>query len=156
MRSYIMHDPMHIFFKIPRPVHRPLESPFPLLPPLLVPYNQLHECYLTNFFRYRVPAGPPPSAPKTNDPQGTLSLMSREDHDILTHRPAYLNSLKHTSALCDRCMTSIVGEWFRCAYCARDLCDSCQEVDTHNDTHVFIVFKSIVCISQTLCWKSIC
>ncbi|KAF8906206.1 hypothetical protein CPB84DRAFT_1770225 [Gymnopilus junonius] len=108
-RSYIIHDPMHVFFKLPRPVHQPLESPFPMLPPL-----------------YKVPAGPPPTAPKTTDPK------------------AYLASLVHSSAICDRCIKRIEGEWFRCAYCAVDLCDSCQEVDTHDDTHVFIVFKSIV------------
>lgn len=59
--------------------------------------------------------------------------------------PDYLKSLVHSSAVCDRCMTCIQGEWFRCAYCAKDLCDVCEEVDTHNDSHVFLVFKSIVC-----------
>src|SRR6266481_4183913 len=34
-RSYVLHDPMHIFFKLPRPVQRPLESPTPFLPDLL-------------------------------------------------------------------------------------------------------------------------
>ncbi|KAF8967728.1 hypothetical protein BDZ97DRAFT_1802982 [Flammula alnicola] len=56
VRSYLVHDPMHIFFKLPRPVHRALESPFPMLPPL-----------------YKFPAGPAPNAPKTNDPRGLLS-----------------------------------------------------------------------------------
>jgi hypothetical protein len=50
----------------------------------------------------------------------------------------------NSSAICDRCMTPIEGEWFRCAYCACDLCDACEEVDTHDDTHVFMVFKSLV------------
>lgn len=50
----------------------------------------------------------------------------------------------HKSAVCDRCMTHIVGEWFRCVYCAKDLCDACEAVDTHNDTHFFMVFKSMV------------
>ncbi|KDR80641.1 hypothetical protein GALMADRAFT_240994 [Galerina marginata CBS 339.88] len=108
-RSYLIHDPMHIFFKLPRPVYQQLESPFPMLPPL-----------------YKIPAGPAPTAPKTNDPK------------------AYLGSLVHSSAICDRCMTCIEGEWFRCAYCAVDLCDACEEVDTHDDTHVFLVFKSLV------------
>jgi len=56
----------------------------------------------------------------------------------------YLTSVVHSSAFCDLCMTPIQGEWFRCAYCTRDLCDACEEVDTHDDTHVFIVFKSLV------------
>ncbi|KAH9479475.1 ZZ-type zinc finger-containing protein P35G2.11c [Psilocybe cubensis] len=108
-RSYIIHDPMHIFFKLPRPVLRPIQSAFPMLPPL-----------------YKMPAGPPPNIPKTNDPR------------------AYLASLVHPSAICDRCMTCIEGEWFRCAYCARDLCDNCEGVDTHDDTHVFLVLKAPV------------
>lgn len=61
---------------------------------------------------------------------------------------AYLASLVHPSAICDRCMTCIEGEWFRCAYCARDLCDSCEGVDTHDDTHVFLVLKAPVSICR--------
>ncbi|KAF9054481.1 hypothetical protein BJ165DRAFT_1382128 [Panaeolus papilionaceus] len=107
VRSYRIHDPFHIFFKVPRPVDRPIESHFPLLPPL-----------------YKVPVGPLAGAPVSNDPKG------------------YLRHLIHSSAVCDRCMTCIQGEWFRCCYCARDLCEDCQEVDTHNDKHIFLVFKS--------------
>jgi len=107
-QSYNMHDPMHVFFKLPRPVQRPMEFSFPLLPLL-----------------YKIPVGPS-SGTMTTDPK------------------AYLSSLVHSSALCDRCMTPIQGEWFRCGYCARDLCDACEDVDTHDDTHVFLVFKSQV------------
>lgn len=53
----------------------------------------------------------------------------------------------HQAAVCDRCMTRIQGEWFRCAYCAKDLCDACEAVDTHDNTHAFIVFKSMVRLS---------
>ncbi|KZT59440.1 hypothetical protein CALCODRAFT_450060 [Calocera cornea HHB12733] len=31
-RSYDLHDPMHAFFKIPRPLDRAINSPFPILP----------------------------------------------------------------------------------------------------------------------------
>ncbi|KAJ7509854.1 hypothetical protein B0H11DRAFT_1961269 [Mycena galericulata] len=103
--SYSVHDPTHIFFKFPRPVQRPLVSPFAFLPRL-----------------YKTPAGPPPGI----DPC------------------AYLSSLEHTAALCDRCMSSIQGVWFRCAYCGVDFCDACEAVDTHNDSHIFMVFKSPV------------
>ena len=41
-------------------------------------------------------------------------------------------------------MLHIVGEWFHCAYCPKDLCDSCAEVDTHDNTHLFVVFKADV------------
>ena len=33
-KSYVVHDPTHIFFKLPRPVDRPVESAEPILPPL--------------------------------------------------------------------------------------------------------------------------
>ncbi|KAI0738590.1 hypothetical protein C8Q80DRAFT_1222448 [Daedaleopsis nitida] len=56
----------------------------------------------------------------------------------------YLRTLTHNFAVCDRCMQHISGEWFHCAYCPKDLCDSCAEVDTHDNTHLFVVFKSEV------------
>ncbi|KAF9006028.1 hypothetical protein BDQ17DRAFT_1277613 [Cyathus striatus] len=105
MRSYIVHDPSHVFFKLPRPVQRPIASQAPFLPPL-----------------YKLPAGPSSAHPV--DPK------------------SYLKSLVHSAAICDRCMTPIEGAWFRCAYCPRDLCECCEEVDTHDDTHIFMVFKS--------------
>jgi hypothetical protein len=56
----------------------------------------------------------------------------------------YLRNLLHSAIACDRCMERIRGEWYWCAYCAKDLCDEHEEVDTHDNTHVFIVFKSAV------------
>ncbi|KAJ7574428.1 hypothetical protein C8J56DRAFT_1008024 [Mycena floridula] len=97
LHSYIVHDPNHIFFKIPRPVQREIESPFPLLPKL-----------------------------------------------YCSSRDFYLEQLLHRSALCDRCMTYIQGCWFRCAYCGIDLCTECEDMDSHDDTHIFIVFKSLI------------
>ncbi|PPQ62874.1 hypothetical protein CVT24_006272 [Panaeolus cyanescens] len=106
---HIVSQTMAYAIQVPRRVDRPIESHFPLLPPL-----------------YKVPVGPLAGAPQSNDPKG------------------YLRHLIHSSAVCDRCMTCIQGEWFRCCYCARDLCEDCQEVDTHNDKHIFLVFKSSV------------
>lgn len=62
----------------------------------------------------------------------------------LTRTAGYLQNLTHKFAVCDRCMSHIKGEWFHCAYCPKDLCDSCAEVDTHDPTHLFVVFKSNV------------
>jgi len=107
-RSHVIHDPMHIFFKLPRPVHRQIESTYPLLPPQL----------------YHVAAGAQTHLVHQNDPK------------------AYLKHLKHESAICDRCMDRIQGEWFHCVYCPQDLCETCEALDTHNDTHFFVVFKS--------------
>ncbi|EGN92266.1 hypothetical protein SERLA73DRAFT_191383 [Serpula lacrymans var. lacrymans S7.3] len=107
--SYSLHDPMHIFFKLPRPVQRPLESTFPFLPKL-----------------YKMPAGP----------VGGLTNGTMPND--------YLDSLLHAAALCDRCMEHIQGAWFRCAYCAKDLCGDCEALDTHDDKHIFMVFKAQV------------
>ncbi|CAL1714191.1 unnamed protein product [Somion occarium] len=108
-RSYVVHDPMHVFFKLPRPVNTQIECDFPMLPHL-----------------YRSPAGPPGGVFNSQNPK------------------EYLQSLYHPSALCDRCMQRITGEWFRCVYCAKDLCDNCESMDTHDDSHFFMVFKSEV------------
>ncbi|EMD39291.1 hypothetical protein CERSUDRAFT_112939 [Gelatoporia subvermispora B] len=108
-RSYVVHDPMHIFFKLPRPVHRPLQSEYPMLTRL-----------------YIDPVGPPEGA-----------------YDPL-HPRDYLTGVYHARAVCDRCMSRIGGIWFHCAYCPRDLCEICEELDEHDKTHVFIMFKSTV------------
>jgi len=57
---------------------------------------------------------------------------------------AYLQTIVHRVALCDRCIQRIVGEWFHCAYCAKDLCDACEAMDSHDASHLFVVFKSVV------------
>ncbi|KAI0272304.1 hypothetical protein BC834DRAFT_817427 [Gloeopeniophorella convolvens] len=113
-KSYRVHDPMHTFIKIPRPVDvtGPLESEFPIIPVL-----------------YREPAGPPPASVNA----------------YATKEPAaYLRDLTHAFALCDRHMERIVGKWYRCAFCAKDLCAHCEALDSHDDTHVFLVFKAPV------------
>jgi len=46
--------------------------------------------------------------------------------------------------MCDLCSNRIVGEWFRCIYCAKDYCDDCESLGGHNPTHVFAIFKSRV------------
>lgn len=63
---------------------------------------------------------------------------------FLLFNPGYLRSLIHPAAVCDRCVTRIQGEWFRCAYCPKDLCDACEALDTHDDSHVFFIFKAPV------------
>ncbi|KAF9269126.1 hypothetical protein L218DRAFT_851452 [Marasmius fiardii PR-910] len=74
---------------------------------------------------------------------GTLSVKYLS-HPQLRPVPDYLRTLTHQFALCDRHMKNITGVWYRCAYCGKDFCDECEAVDTHNDTHIFIVFKSHV------------
>jgi hypothetical protein len=45
----------------------------------------------------------------------------------------------------------IVGKWYRCAFCAKDLCADCEEIDTHNNTHIFLVFKAPVDMQAFRC-----
>ncbi|KAN0129825.1 hypothetical protein V8E53_012297 [Lactarius tabidus] len=115
VNSYIVHDPMHTFLKIPRPVDipGPLESEFPFIPVL-----------------YQYPAGPAPGSPSNRS--------SDSDPTV------YLRYLTHAFALCDRHMGKIVGKWYRCAYCSMDLCADCEAIDTHDKTHAFLVFKAPV------------
>ncbi|OCH91488.1 hypothetical protein OBBRIDRAFT_728644 [Obba rivulosa] len=108
-RSYIVHDPMHVFFKLPRPVDRPLQSGFRMSAKL-----------------YLWPAGPDGGAYDPAYPTG------------------YLAGLAHTYSVCDHCMQRITGIWFHCAFCPVDLCEDCEKFDEHNNTHVFILFKSTV------------
>ncbi|KAH9967512.1 hypothetical protein BC827DRAFT_1174689 [Russula dissimulans] len=112
VKSYKVHDPSHVFLKIPRPVDisSPLESEFPIIPLL-----------------YRHPAGPAPGTPGA---------------DISGDPTAYLRDLTHAFALCDRHMMRIVGKWYRCAFCAKDLCADCEAIDSHDSSHVFLVFKA--------------
>jgi hypothetical protein len=56
----------------------------------------------------------------------------------------YLHYLTHAFALCDRHVGKIVGKWYRCAYCPMDLCADCEEIDIHDKTHAFLVFKAPV------------
>ncbi|KAI9433567.1 hypothetical protein H4582DRAFT_1986714 [Lactarius indigo] len=114
VKSYRVHDPMHAFLKIPRPVDipGPLESEYPIIPIL-----------------YRDPAGPAPGSPSANTPGDPA---------------AYLRDLTHAFARCDRHMQRIVGKWYRCAFCAKDLCADCEVFDTHDGTHVFLVLKAPV------------
>ncbi|KAH8109254.1 hypothetical protein DFH11DRAFT_1691207 [Phellopilus nigrolimitatus] len=112
-QSYLLHDPMHIFFKLPQPVDRPIESQFAILPILYVP----------------------------------IALPSRPaDRLNSSHPKACLATLYHNVALCDRCMDRIKGVWFRCMYCAKDLCDVCENLNphAHDRTHFFYVFKAPV------------
>lgn len=95
--------------------------------------------------RYRAPAGPPGGTFDSRNPKGE-KVLYRKLHVVHILPIAYLQELIHTSAVCDRCMTRIQGEWFRCVYCGMDLCDTCEGVDTHDTTHFFMVFKGLVSV----------
>jgi hypothetical protein len=146
-RSYLVHDPMDIFFKLPRPVDRALEPPHPFLPILYVCFS-FNECIISPIFRYKSPAGPGPgSALNSNHPKGLSDSFPYPlcgTHSFHGTLAAYLSSLHHNAALCDHCMERISGEWFRCVYCAKDLCDVCENLNAHDRTHFFYVFKAPV------------
>ncbi|KAF8262631.1 hypothetical protein EI94DRAFT_1808526 [Lactarius quietus] len=113
VKSYIVHDPMHTFIKLSRPVDipGPLASEFAFIPIV-----------------YQSPAGPAHGSPQSKD----------------SNPAAYLRNLKHTVVKCDVHKVNIVGKWYRCAFCARDLCADCEEVDAHDPTHAFLMLKAPV------------
>ncbi|EJD47428.1 hypothetical protein AURDEDRAFT_163643 [Auricularia subglabra TFB-10046 SS5] len=106
-KSYIVHDGNHIFFKLPRHVERPIRSPFPFVPHLLI-----------------VP---------------DIALPVDAEHP-----DAYLLAVQHPATLCDGCAQRICGKWYRCVFCPTDLCADCEAVDSHDNSHLFVVFKSSV------------
>lgn len=73
-------------------------------------------------------------------PAGVYPDGSRND----VHPEEYLSTLRHPTTLCDWCVERIEGKWYRCAYCDKDLCSACEAIDVHDDSHVFVVFKSEV------------
>ncbi len=136
----MFHDPTHVFFKLPRPVDRPIESQFPMLPKLYVidPVGHFGSSLLgTNC---QLVQDGIRGFLLTLKVLLALSCLS----NLRSHFTEYLKDLFHSTAICDRCMTCIQGAWFRCAYCGKDLCDACEELDNHNDTHLFMVFKAPV------------
>lgn len=63
---------------------------------------------------------------------------------VIKGETAHLQSMRHDHVLCDRHGRSIVGKWFHCVDCRRDLCAECEDLAEHDSSHVSIVFKSAV------------
>lgn len=125
-RSYDLHDPMHAFFKIPRPLDRAINSPFALLP--LV---------------YKTPVAQ--GFEGDQDPTGWSAVLLVRRGSLLRLFPlAYLRNLVHAATLCDCCVQRIRGEWFRCCYCSADYCADCEALEVHDPNHIFVVFKAPV------------
>ncbi|KAH8110024.1 hypothetical protein DFH11DRAFT_1805964 [Phellopilus nigrolimitatus] len=72
--------------------------------------------------------------------------VQQVDSTPLIPKVPYLATLYHNAALCDHCMDRIKDEWFRYVYCAKNLCDVCENLDAHahDRTHFFYVFKAPV------------
>ncbi|KAJ3745401.1 hypothetical protein DFH05DRAFT_1017245 [Lentinula detonsa] len=117
--SYTVHNPMHAFFKLPRPVDQPITSNIPMISELYEP-------------------GPSSIAYDIGNPAGAYYLCCSMIVIQMSLR------LSHPGVFCDLCVTEIQGAWFRCAYCGKDLCSTCELLDTHNDTHIFLALKSRV------------
>lgn len=142
----MVHDPTHIFFKLGRPVDRPIESTEPILPVLSVYFP------CRTFFLLELTPGSdintalPPLVfwtlmiPKVRTLGAGCPFLAH----ILTGCLAYLRNVIHVNIFCDLCMEPIRGQWFHCVYCPRDLCDHCEEVDEHNTTHFSMVAKAPV------------
>lgn len=72
-------------------------------------------------------------------PQELYKYSTRRNGSI-----SHLQSVRHDYVLCDRHGHSIVGKWFHCVDCRRDLCADCEDIAEHDSSHVSIVFKSVV------------
>jgi hypothetical protein len=146
---------MHTFLKIRRPVDipGPLESEFPIIPVLYVGNDRYT---LARYFEAQLTLGCTDIEIQQAPHQEVLPQIYRGTPRVCTLNPhiyrpgthrivlAYLRDLTHSFALCDRDMVRIVGKWYRCAFCAKDLCADCEALDSHDDTHVFLVFKAPV------------
>ena len=138
----MVHDPTHIFFKLPRPIDRPVEATEPILPILYVQFVTLMVISGTNCwsrYKYRVASA---GIFDSVDPKGekVVALFAR----VLSRCAAYLRNVIHVNIFCDLCMDPIRGQWFHCVYCPRDLCSHCEEVDEHDRTHFSMVAKAPV------------
>ncbi|WVQ81455.1 hypothetical protein IAT38_003579 [Cryptococcus sp. DSM 104549] len=115
LRSYKVHDPTHVFFKFDRPVHIPLRSRRPLLPPL-----------------YRHPVGKvPSSALATINPRDPTSYLKHVLHRE-TLCDVHGDQIKGMWMRCAHCAAGF------------DICQEAEGVADHDSTHVFVVFKARV------------
>lgn len=142
---------MHVFFKLPRPIDCPIESQHPIVPILCVSTMNQVTTHVPNFMRlfsYKLPAGPRGVQVDPSDPKGMFFTFLSRSIPPNRSDSAYLLDVVHNAALCDQCMDTIQGEWYRCVYCAKDLCDVCEALDAHDARHFFYVFKSAVGICK--------
>ena len=140
----MVHDPTHMFFKLPRPVDHPVEATEPLLPILYVRFVTLMSFFRTNpsfRYKYRVASA---GVFDSLDPKGENIRSCSFSARILSGCIAYLRNVIHVNIFCDLCMDPIQGQWFHCVYCPRDLCEHCEEVDEHDTTHFSMVAKAPV------------
>ena len=159
---------MHTFLKIDRPVDipRPLESEFPIIPILYVTYVLRHASKnpstQSTLADIESPLGPRQEALMRIYRETLLVCFNTAfarsrgwRQSLIGVETAYLRDLTHAFALCDRHMRRIVGKWYRCAFCAKDLCADCEVLDTHDSTHIFVVFKAPVDMQAFRCGFSL-
>nr|XP_031862268.1 uncharacterized protein CI109_002233 [Kwoniella shandongensis]KAA5529340.1 hypothetical protein CI109_002233 [Kwoniella shandongensis] len=115
LRSYRIHNPLHVFLKFDRPVHVPLISSQPILPIL-----------------YRQPVGKiPSSALATINPRDPTSYLGYVIHKE-TLCDVHGDQIRGVWLRCAHC-----AEGF-------DICQEAEERARHDPKHVFIVFKARV------------
>ncbi|OWZ68671.1 hypothetical protein AYX14_00879 [Cryptococcus neoformans] len=115
LRSYRVHDPTHFFFKFDRPVHIPIRSYRPVLPPL-----------------YRHPVGKvPASALATINPRDPTAYLKHVMHrDTLCD--VHGDQIRGVWLRCAHCAAGF------------DICLEAERIADHDATHVFVVFKARV------------
>ena len=121
--SYIMHDPMHIFLK--------LEKPLAGIGLKNLSNQNIHLPLL-----YEIPAGN----------RGSVLPTHQIAPSALGGPNEYLATIKHPNVVCDRCMEAVCGVWYRCVnlHGSYDLCANCEPSDPHRGEHIYLVLKSNV------------
>jgi hypothetical protein len=141
----MVHDPTHIFFKLPRPVDHPVESAEANSP------HSVRSASSRRSFFWGLTSGsdintalPLPVFSTLTIPKVRISGAFFTRCTVLSGCLAYLRNVIHVNIFCDLCMDPIRGQWFHCVYCPRDLCGHCEEVDEHDRTHFSMVAKAPV------------
>ncbi|KAI5477009.1 hypothetical protein MNV49_006967 [Pseudohyphozyma bogoriensis] len=112
--SHLIHNPLHCFLRITRPLQHALPPLSQLLPILYDPSAPARFESLTS-----------------NGSSRSGSSEGLNDAVVL-----------HQNVICDNCLEAIPGAWMRCCHCANsfDLCVECLNLIEHDPYHVFAKF----------------
>ncbi|KAH8921063.1 hypothetical protein BT69DRAFT_1321047 [Atractiella rhizophila] len=143
--SQIIHDPLHAFLRLPRPLERPL----PRLPRLLpILYQQTIGSGSDGGSSVRQFSSRDRGSQAGSGVGGSNGAGGRDDRSAIELRTfnsiggSQEEEIMHKAVICDFCMKSIKGAWMCCACCAGcyDLCYDClqNEKISHDQRHVFL------------------
>lgn len=112
--SHLIHNPLHCFLRITRPLQKALPPLLQLLPVLYDPTS-------------------PARFESLSSSGSSRSGSSEGINDAV---------VLHQNVLCDNCLEAICGPWMRCCHCSTsfDLCCECLSKIDHDPFHIFTKF----------------